>query len=101
MRQQISELVSQILSAQVAADPQSAAHYFLCATCGQAIDARSLAQTLYHLAPEHRRLTEAELTDSHPYAITRSGSKIVFSAQSEIPYALATVDPARFWIRKH
>jgi len=98
MRGEISDLFAQILSAQVAAEPLSAEHYFVCAKCGQAIDARSLAQTLHHLAPEHRPLTEAELTDLHPFAITRCGSKIVLSVQAEIPYALAKPDPVRFWI---
>ena len=93
----ISDLVTRVLSAQVAAEPLSAEHYFLCAGCGQAIDMRSLAQTLHHLMPEHRPLTEAELTDLHPFAMTRRGSKITLRVQSEIPYALAKIDPVRFW----
>jgi hypothetical protein len=98
MREELSNLVANILTAQVAAEPQSAEHYFLCRRCGQAIDSRSLAQTQHHLGPGHRRLTEAELTDTHPFVITRCGSKIMLSVQSGIPYALANVDPASLWI---
>ena len=100
MREQISDLVERILGAQIAAEPQSAAHYFLCAKCGQAIDARSLTQILHHLTPEHRRLSEAELTGLHPFAITRCGSKIVLSAQSELPYTFASAATPRFWLGK-
>jgi hypothetical protein len=39
-----------------------AENYFLCAKCAQAIDARSFEQLFHHLQPEHRRLTESELT---------------------------------------
>ena len=98
MHAEISDLLERVLSAQAAADPQTAEHYFLCASCGQAIDACSLAQILHHLAPEHPRLSEAELTGLHPFVITRCGSQIMLSVQSEIPYALANVDPASLWI---
>ena len=81
MHAEIRELVGQVLTAQISNKPLEADHYFLCGKCAQAIDARSLAQVVHHLAPEHQRLSEAELTELHPFDFSRQASLIVMTAR--------------------
>ena len=79
MHTEIRELIEEVLSAQTADKPEEAEHYFVCGKCQQAVDARSLAQVFHHLAPDHRPLSEAELTELYPFYISRDASLIVMN----------------------
>jgi hypothetical protein len=81
MHAEIRELVGQVLIAQDSDEPLGERHYFLCAKCGQAIDARSVAQVVHHLKPEHSRLSEATLTELNPFDFSRHESVIVMTAR--------------------
>ena len=82
MHAEIRELVGQVLIAQDSDEPLGSRHYFLCAKCGQAIDARSVAQVIHHLRPGHPRLSEAALTEMSPFEFSRHSSVIVMTARS-------------------
>ena len=82
MHAEIRELVGQVLAAQISGTPLTASHYFLCAKCAQAIDARSVAQIFHHLLPEHECLSDAELTELCPFEFTRRASQILMRVRS-------------------
>jgi hypothetical protein len=89
---EIRDLIDDVLSAQTADRPHEVEHYFVCGQCAQAVDARSLAQIFHHLAPDHRRLSEAELTELYPFQISRNESAIVLKVLGGVSQADVTPD---------
>lgn len=81
MHAEIRELVGQVLIAQTSGKALGAAHYFLCGKCAQAIDARSVAQVVHRLWPQHGRLSEAALIELCPFEFGRHASQITMSVR--------------------